>query len=271
MVNAYDLGADDYMTKPFSLMVLVSKVHAFMRRLGSDGALIRSGEISVNYSEMKAYKNKEPVSLSKKELQLLLFLLENAGQIVSKEQILEESMGIWTGSLWMKIQVPVNISRLKSKIGNDYIRNVRGLGYIWTEEVSKSSSDSRAAFSCSAGRRNPIHCGGKCRPKGRREETWGPCISGSRPRSGVCGDLSRRGVRRRGVRRTGNIGTVWLPCSGYTVFSDNRRICGSHGRCFSPWLLRGGADRSGKCKAAPAGDRRKTAPGRRAERAENEL
>ena len=51
MVNAYDLGADDYMTKPFSLMVLVSKVHAFMRRLGSDGALVRSGEISVNFKD----------------------------------------------------------------------------------------------------------------------------------------------------------------------------------------------------------------------------
>ena len=128
--------ADDYMTKPFSLMVLVSKVHAFMRRLGSDGALIRSGEISVNYSEMKAYKNKEPVSLSKKELQLLLFLLENAGQIVSKEQILEK---VWDldGQFVDENTVPVNISRLKSKIGNDYIRNVRGLGYIWTEESLK--------------------------------------------------------------------------------------------------------------------------------------
>lgn len=136
MVNAYDLGADDYMTKPFSLMVLVSKVHAFMRRLGSDGALIQSGEISVNYSEMKAYKNKEPVSLSKKELQLLLFLLENAGQIVSKEQILEK---VWDldGQFVDENTVPVNISRLKSKIGNDYIRNVRGLGYIWTEESLK--------------------------------------------------------------------------------------------------------------------------------------
>lgn len=136
MVNAYDLGADDYMTKPFSLMVLVSKVHALMRRLGSDGALIRSGEISVNYSEMKAYKNKEPVSLSKKELQLLLFLLENAGQIVSKEQILEK---VWDldGQFVDENTVPVNISRLKSKIGNDYIRNVRGLGYIWTEESLK--------------------------------------------------------------------------------------------------------------------------------------
>ena len=94
------------------------------------------GEISVNYSEMKAYKNKEPVSLSKKELQLLLFLLENAGQIVSKEQILEK---VWDldGQFVDENTVPVNISRLKSKIGNDYIRNVRGLGYIWTEESLK--------------------------------------------------------------------------------------------------------------------------------------
>lgn len=134
MVNAYDIGADDYMVKPFSLLVLVSKVHALMRRIdGSDRSGILSGDIHVSYTEMKAYKSREALSLSKTELRLLLYMMENAKQIVSKEQILEY---VWDveGQFVDENTVPVNISRLKRKVGNEYIQNVRGMGYIWVKE-----------------------------------------------------------------------------------------------------------------------------------------
>ena len=133
------LGADDYITKPFSLMVLVSKVQAFMRRV--EGVCghnrILSGNIEVNYGEMRALKRNAdgvtPLTLSKKELQIMIYFMENARQILSKEQILEY---VWDvdGQFVDDNTVPVNISRLKGKIGNDYIQNVRGMGYIWTEE-----------------------------------------------------------------------------------------------------------------------------------------
>lgn len=139
MVNGYDAGADDYITKPFSLMVLVSKVQAFMRRM--EGVCghnrILSGNIEVNYGEMRALKRNAdgvtPLTLSKKELQIMIYFMENARQILSKEQILEY---VWDvdGQFVDDNTVPVNISRLKGKIGNDYIQNVRGMGYIWTEE-----------------------------------------------------------------------------------------------------------------------------------------
>ena len=138
-VMALDLGADDYITKPFSLMVLVSKVQAFMRRM--EGVCghnrILSGNIEVNYGEMRALKRNAdgvtPLTLSKKELQIMIYFMENARQILSKEQILEY---VWDvdGQFVDDNTVPVNISRLKGKIGNDYIQNVRGMGYIWTEE-----------------------------------------------------------------------------------------------------------------------------------------
>lgn len=134
MVNGYDMGADDYITKPFSLMVLVSKVHAFMRRADSaPRTRIRSGEITVSYTEMKAYRLQEPLSLSKKELQLLVLFMENARQVLTKDQILEH---VWDtdGQFVDNNTVPVNISRLKGKLGGSYIQNVRGIGYIWTEE-----------------------------------------------------------------------------------------------------------------------------------------
>ncbi|MGO5051807.1 response regulator transcription factor [Lachnospiraceae bacterium LCP25S3_G4] len=137
MVNAYDIGADDYITKPFSLTLLVSKVHAFMRRIdGTKRNTISSAGIEILYSEMKAYRNGALLPLSKKEIQLLLFLLEHARQIVSKEQILEH---VWDveGQFVDENTVPVNISRLRGKVGSDCIENVRGMGYIWVKESIK--------------------------------------------------------------------------------------------------------------------------------------
>lgn len=144
IVNGYDAGADDYITKPFSLMVLMSKVNALMRRIGEkdggDGAgqLLRSGDLEVNCREMKAYKGGEEIFLSKREFQLLLYFLENPRQITSKEQILS---GVWDvdGQFVDDNTVPVTISRLKKKVAGsgpaEYIKNVRGMGYIWTEDV----------------------------------------------------------------------------------------------------------------------------------------
>lgn len=90
IVNGYDCGADDYMTKPFSLLVLISKVNAFMRRaVKQEEQILVSKDIQVHCNTMQVYEKGEPVILSKKELQLLIYLMENAGRIVTKEQILE--------------------------------------------------------------------------------------------------------------------------------------------------------------------------------------
>ena len=133
-----EYGADDYITKPFSLMALVSKVNALMRRLSKVQAqIMSSGEITVHMKTMQVYKGDEPVTLSKKEFSLLLYLWENAGQIVSKESILEHVWDI-DGQFVDDNTVTVNISRLKNKLGTEEIANVRGLGYIWTGKVNKN-------------------------------------------------------------------------------------------------------------------------------------
>lgn len=137
IVNDYDTGADDYITKPFSVNILVSKVNAFMRRINETGkeTLLSEG-IEVSVKEMQVKKSGVLVSLSKTELQLLIYFLENAGRILSRENILERVWGL-DGQFVDDNTVAVNISRLKNKLGTEAIANVRGLGYLWTGRVDK--------------------------------------------------------------------------------------------------------------------------------------
>lgn len=135
IVNGYDLGADDYITKPFILMVLVSKVHALMKRVEvAQVSYLVCGDVRVSLREMKVWKGSEQLFLSRKEMQLLIFFLENPKQIFSKDQIAD---AVWDmdGQFMDDNTVPVNISRLKKKLSSDGIQNVRGIGYIWTKEV----------------------------------------------------------------------------------------------------------------------------------------
>ncbi|MEG1066982.1 MAG: response regulator transcription factor, partial [Erysipelotrichaceae bacterium] len=94
IVTGYDLGADDYITKPFSLMVLISKVNALMRRIEkkTNTEKIISGDIIFNLDEMKVSKNNDEIILSKNELKLLKHLMNNPRQVISKEQFLQ---AIW--------------------------------------------------------------------------------------------------------------------------------------------------------------------------------
>lgn len=141
IVNGYDAGADDYITKPFSLMVLIAKVNSCMRRIGEGSfgeEVLVSGDIRVRCREMKVYQGTQEIPLSKMELRLLLFFLEHPKQILSREQILD---GVWDidGQFVDDNTVPVTISRLKRRLSEEgqqeYIKNVRGIGYLWMTEV----------------------------------------------------------------------------------------------------------------------------------------
>lgn len=144
IVTGYDLGADDYITKPFSLMVLISKVNALMRRIAKEEErkeVIECRGLSFNPSQMKLLIEGNEVVLSKNEYKLLNCLINNPLQIITKEQLLE--------SLWDKDgvyvdenAVAVNIRRLREKIEENpsepiFIKNIRGIGYRWNEECNR--------------------------------------------------------------------------------------------------------------------------------------
>ena len=136
-------GTDDYMTKPFSLSVLLLKIEAHFRRRKNEPGTpkIHSKDIVFIPGEMRAFVKEREISLTKNELKMLSFFLQNPKQILSKTQLLENVFDL-DGDFMDENTVAVNIRRLREKIEEDpaapvYMKNIRGLGYIWNQEVSQ--------------------------------------------------------------------------------------------------------------------------------------
>lgn len=129
-VKGLDHGADDYMAKPFALAELEARVRALVRRqLGTASSLIRHGPLTFDASGRVAYLNDQMVELSARELSLLEVLLQRAGRLVSKEQLVER-LCEW-GDEVSNNAIEVYIHRLRKKIEQGPVRiaTVRGLGY----------------------------------------------------------------------------------------------------------------------------------------------
>ena len=143
IVAGYDIGADDYITKPFSLIVLISKVNAFMRRIGNTiiENIIFCDKLKFDYVENKLTKDKEEILLSKNEGKLLKYLMENSSQTVTKEKLMEALWDI-DGNFVDENTVAVNIRRLRQKVEDnpsepEYIKNIRGVGYTFAKRCIK--------------------------------------------------------------------------------------------------------------------------------------
>lgn len=140
VVMGFDLGADDYITKPFRLKELLVRIKSVLRRYNRTGgdATVKIKNITVNTNEAKVYKNGEEIVLTAMEYRLLLILLNNRGKVLSRSQLLEN---IWDveGDFVEDNTLTVYIKRLRDKIEEDaassqIIKTVRGLGYMIDNE-----------------------------------------------------------------------------------------------------------------------------------------
>lgn len=136
VVTGFELGADDYISKPFRVRELLARVKSVLRRYSKDNAdgIIKIGELSVNTAEARVLLRGEEVILTAMEYRLLLSFVNNRGTVLTRRKLLEE---IWDvdGDFVNDNTLTVYIKRLRDKIENDpndpqYIKTVRGMGYL---------------------------------------------------------------------------------------------------------------------------------------------
>lgn len=130
IVTGLESGADDYITKPFSLAVLRARVNAVIRRRHSDDSIFKSGGFSFDFNKMLFSVNNEPVELSKTEQRLLKFLVANPGVTLSRDTLIER---VWTdGAEFVEENaLSVTIKRLRKKLPGIPLKTIYGIGYIW--------------------------------------------------------------------------------------------------------------------------------------------
>ena len=136
VVTGFDLGADDYISKPFRVRELLARIKSVLRRYSKETAdgIVKIGDLSVNTAEAKVMLNGVEIILTAMEYRLLLSFVNNRGSVLTRRKLLEE---IWDvdGDFVNDNTLTVYIKRLRDKIEEDpndpqYIKTVRGLGYL---------------------------------------------------------------------------------------------------------------------------------------------
>lgn len=137
-VDGLNSGADDYIAKPFKIEELLARMKAVLRRTqkksGAKSVVLKNGSLEMVADEMRVDFDGEAVELSKNEFLLLKYFLENAGKILSRDDIIKK---VWGEDYYIEENsVDVYVRHLRSKFGDGIIKTVRGMGYIM-QEVEK--------------------------------------------------------------------------------------------------------------------------------------
>ena len=122
-VNGLNLGADDYVSKPFSVLELTARINAALRRIRHEN-IVRAGDLALDYDEMRISFRGSPLDLNRKEYELLRYFIENAGKVLKREVLLTEIWGYENGETRT---LDNHVARLR-KLGIS-IDTVFGVGY----------------------------------------------------------------------------------------------------------------------------------------------
>lgn len=128
-VKGLEFGADDFISKPISPRVMVSKVNSFFRRLKNEGTskIIELGELRIEPEAYMVYLKDQPISLAKKEFELLNYLASKPGRVFLRNEILNK---IWGNEVIVGDRtIDVHIRKIRQKLGMDCITTVKGVGY----------------------------------------------------------------------------------------------------------------------------------------------
>lgn len=133
-VDGLNSGADDYISKPFKIEILLARMNAVLRRSKKNqkSASLKNGSVEMIADEMKVFFEKNPVELSKNEFLLLKYFLENPEKILSRDEIIKK---VWGEDYYIEENsVDVYVRHLRAKFGDELIKTVRGMGYIMKME-----------------------------------------------------------------------------------------------------------------------------------------
>lgn len=141
MLKGYELGADDYVTKPFPMSVFQKKVSALLARIRkqSDSDLYNDGSLFINFSEMTATLNEKSITFTPLEYRLLKVLTKNPKIVLTRQVLLEKLWDI-DGNFVDEHALTSTISRIRNKIEKPdraYIKTVYGMGYMWIGGTNK--------------------------------------------------------------------------------------------------------------------------------------
>jgi two-component system alkaline phosphatase synthesis response regulator PhoP len=130
-VAGFDAGADDYIAKPIKPKLLVSKVKALLRRLKEEESkgseTLNVGEIEINREEYKIIKDNREIILPRKEFELFYLLASKPGKVFKREEILDK---VWGNEVIVGGRtIDVHIRKLREKIGDDFFKTIKGVGY----------------------------------------------------------------------------------------------------------------------------------------------
>jgi DNA-binding response OmpR family regulator len=128
-LTGFQKGADEYITKPFSPMILVARVNALIKRTYMDKQVYSKGLLLVDYNRISVTVDHVPVELSQTEYRLLTFFIENEQQVISREQLLNHIWGMDYFGTDRTVDTHINRLRMKLLTAGTYIQTVRGHGY----------------------------------------------------------------------------------------------------------------------------------------------